>query len=375
MPFLCVYLQSIKKQSNSSTNYDVIVFERDISEEQKKRLIDFICRKNISLRFVNPESLLQRYNLKTPPHYSLECYFRLVAPIMLKNYKKVLFTDIDLVFEKDPMILYKTDLLDYPLGACKDYMWGAMLELHNERKWADYASEVLKLEKPYEYFNTGVMLLNIGAWNNKEYSTKLLDMVSKYTYRILEQDALNSFFQTNVLYLDTAWNYPIAHKKNLDLVALMPESEKTLYLKDSTSPYIVHYAGAYKPWLYPEAEKAYIWWEHARNTPFYSEILSLFIDSRSTEALSKNEAISRLRASFENKHFPDINKRFAACDHRSYLLYVMEHRWRFRLIGFQLRLLIFLASKNAKPLYRAKYNAIKKHLIDSRKLKKHWESL
>ena len=46
---------------------------------------------------------------------------------------------------------------------------------------------------------------------------------------------------------------------------------ESIYEKDKTN--IIHYPGLEKPWFYPEMQHADIWWEYARRTPFYEEIL------------------------------------------------------------------------------------------------------
>ena len=168
VPYLSVYLQSIKEHASINYNYDVVVFERGISDDRKEQLQKFTECGNIVLRFVNPLSLIENCNLSFPAHYNLECYFRLVSPLILKEYKKILFTDVDLIFQQDPMILYKKDIKNYPLAACKDLMWGAMLNHKDARDWISYALNTLNLEKPYEYFNTGVMLLNVNILNQKK---------------------------------------------------------------------------------------------------------------------------------------------------------------------------------------------------------------
>lgn len=311
VPFLAVYLQSIRANASPEHNYDILVFERDISPAYKRRLADFAEAPNISLRFVNPEHIIRRFDLKFPAHYSLECYFRLASPLLLKHYKKIIYTDADLVFRTDPAALYAVDVSGYPLAACKDLMWGMMLNMKSSRNWLKYAEQTLKLEKPYEYFNTGVMLLNVEEFNRCDYSYRVLKMAAETQYRILEQDALNAFFQTGIKYLDSAWNFPTLHRQFATSWEFMPMRSALQYEADAQAPRIIHWAGGFKPWQYPDEDKAYLWWEYARQTPFYEEILQRMADAR-CRLLRRNESseLSQLREEFRKIHFPNINKRF-----------------------------------------------------------------
>ena len=184
VPYLSVCLQSLKEHTSLYSNYDIIIFERNITEKNKNLLIKQMKEKNISLRFVNPECLLSEYHLKFPDCYSLECYFRLVAPLVLRKYKKIIFTDVDLIFQKDITNLYNIDIENYPLGAAQDYIWSIFINTPY-LDWKEYCDNVLQLKEPLKYFNTGVMLINIEEFNKNEYSKQLLSLVSQTYFKIL----------------------------------------------------------------------------------------------------------------------------------------------------------------------------------------------
>ena len=272
VPYLSVCLQSLLETAKPENNYDFIIFEHTITEENKIKLKKQIERNNISLRFVNPIDLLKTYKLSYSGCYSIECYFRLVAPIILSSYNKIIFTDVDLVFLTDVAELFNTNISNFPLAACQDFMWGAFLNLP-QADWKKYATDTLKLKNKYDYFNTGVMILNIKEFNKNDYSRKILKKVSETQYRILEQDGLNAFFQNKIKYLDTAWNFPIANIVYKTFLNFMPYTSLKKYKKDKQHPNIIHYAGGRKPWACFNEDMAEIWWNYARKTPFYEEIL------------------------------------------------------------------------------------------------------
>ena len=274
VPYLSTCLESLKSVADKNQNYDIIIFERSITEKNKQILKKQIERENISLRFVNPMNILTNYDLQFPKHYNLECYFRLTSPLILKNFGKVLFTDVDLLFLKDPSIIYNEDITNYPLAACQDLIMNAFVNNTSDSlNWAKYLRETLELVDIYKYFNTGVMLINIKYFNENNLSRKILELVAKNQYRILEQDGLNAFFKTNIKYIDTAWNFPVANIYYEAILCLMPQYCLSKYEKDAADPNIMHFAGRPKPWYAPEENRAHVWWSYARKTPFYEEIL------------------------------------------------------------------------------------------------------
>ena len=296
VPYLSVCLESIKRVAKPENNYDIIIFERSISDKNKQVLQNQMECDNISLRFINPMEIIKNYDLKFPPFYNLECYFRLACPLILRNFEKVIFTDVDLLYFKDPMDLYRQDVKGFPLAACQDFIMGALINNSEDpMAWLNYTKEVLKLENPYMYFNTGVMLINIPYFNQNNLSFKLLDLVSKNEYRILEQDGLNSYCKTNIKYIDTAWNFPVANEYYLSILELMPFKFIEKYNKDKKQPYIMHYAGIAKPWNELNENMVENWWICARYSPFYEKIISKCL------ALQEEKLHNKMQVIKENK--------------------------------------------------------------------------
>ena len=278
VPYLSACLQSLKEHATENHDYDIVIFERSITDLNKEILKKQIEQSNISLRFINPTNLLRTYNLKFYSYYNLECYFRLTAPLIFKNYKKIIFTDVDLLFNEDPAKLYGIDIGNYALGAVQDYIWGIFMN-NPKWDWKEYAIDTLELSELYKYFNTGVMILNVEEFNKNNYSQKILELVSKTQFRILEQDGLNKFFKTNIKYIDSAWNYPTLNSVYASMMEYMPYNFIEKYKKDKNAPKIIHFAGGEKPWVFLENEFVDAWWAYARKSPFYELILKRMMES------------------------------------------------------------------------------------------------
>jgi len=271
VPYLATTLQSIIDSSNKIHNYDFVIFTKDMSDKNKALLEKYFASENISLRFITIKNDFDQLALSTPGHVSRETYFKLVAPVYLKNYKKCLFLDADVIVKEDLYNLYQTDVGGYPLAAVASCVYAGILNSHQDIM--DYTQNILKLEKPYKYFQGGILLINIEEFNKNAYSQKLLDKASSYEYKCADQCLLNSFFKDNIKYIDNAWNFETCQKCFSETNPNMPLEIKEKYNQARKAPKIVHYAGHEKPWIFPEEEMADIWWAYARKTPFYEVIL------------------------------------------------------------------------------------------------------
>ncbi len=272
VPYLSVWLASVLEHISESEKYDILIFEHTITAMAKEKLLRFAKRENVSVRFVNPMGLLQKYNLYVHEHFSLECYFRITAPRLLSKYNKILFTDLDLVFMSDPAYLFKSNLQGKVLGAALEVMWSAFLNNPATKEDIEnYSRNSLSLKNVYQYFNTGVLLVDVQKFNKTCSLTELLQLAQEGRFRFLEQDLLNKIFQNQFHILPLEWN--VLARANFEW-AMPYISNKYLiqYLDARKGGKVIHFAGGIKPWWFVEIDFADVWWSYARKTPYYEEI-------------------------------------------------------------------------------------------------------
>lgn len=265
VPALAAALVSLAQNASAEHNYDLIVFERAITAENKRILKQLVERKNISLRFVNPAPVLQNYCLPVSGHFALECFFRIVSPLVLKRYERLVFTDCDLIFKSDVWDLYHTPLEGRLLAAAIEQVWPAHLRMP-ESGFMDYALHTLQLKNPYQYYNTGVLVLDLKRFRQTNACRKLLEMADGKSLRLLEQDVLNMYFDGQFCSLPGEWNCVDEGRFSAFSGYFTPEErEESASLRARAK--ILHYAGAVKPWR--EETEAAEWWAYAKRTPFY----------------------------------------------------------------------------------------------------------
>ena len=275
VPYLSVYLLAIKEKSSPNHNYDIVILENSISETNKEILKNLIeTDKNFSLRFYNPSELFDLDNLEVTHLYLCkESYFRLAAPVIFKNYKRLIFTDVDLIFNKDPYELYTMDMNNKLLLSAIEPIWSQYINLDmsiHDVNIKDYAKNQLKLKNIRTYYNTGVMLLDIEKLNQYNATDKFIEKTrTEQIYLYQDQCIINEVLQDEIGVLPFEWNMEILHQ---DVIKDVDEDiKKYINIKE---PNVIHFLGRGKPWLVPERPYSEKWWYYARKSPYYEIIIN-----------------------------------------------------------------------------------------------------
>lgn len=296
VPYLSVCLQSIKEHASDDKNYDLIVFSKEITERNKQQLKVQIEQSNIKLRFVNPSYLFENKNLYIAcKYFKEECYYRIAAPIVIKGYDKILFTDIDLVYNKDAAEIFNcTENMIEPLAAVKDPIMAAYVNsnINNTRV---YIENTLNIGKSYLYVNTGVLVFNTKQYIEQDLFEKILNICLEKQFLFQEQDAINSILGEKIFHLPLKCNYTPMNSMwaNDNVEYYMPLNILNEYKNAEKNAIIVHYAGGItKPWEHPEEKQSFLWWEYARRTPYYEEILYHQMRSQTIDTSCISDAIN-----------------------------------------------------------------------------------
>lgn len=275
VPYLATTLASVIMHASSKNNYDVLILTHDIQPENKKMLAQMIEGKdNFCIRYVDPAPLLSGYDLFTRGHFSIETYYRLVLPKLLIHYSKILYLDSDLVTETDVAELFKEQVTGYFLAAARDADTAGLYNGFEPDK-KEYTDHVLKLKKPYDYFQAGVILFNLDEFRKQYTTEQILEFAEKEDWQLLDQDILNKLCEGNVKYVDMSWNVMVDfdHVRVSKIIRMSPQWLYHMYMEARKKPKIIHYAGPQKPWLYPEMDMGSVFWKYAKNTPYYEIML------------------------------------------------------------------------------------------------------
>lgn len=276
VPYVATVLSSILTNSSAKYNYDILLMNKDINPHEQKKLKSIIEDKsNFSLRFINVSRFEESFkSLFLRGHFTIETWFRLLLPEILPDYDKVLYLDSDLVVNADIAELYNTNIDKYLLAACHD---ADTAGLYNgfEPKKKNYMDNILKIAKPYDYFQAGVILFNLAEFRKQLKTDETLKFAASYEWELLDQDVLNYLAQDKVKFVDMAWNvmYDWNYIRIKKIVSCAPKYLQDEYMTAHANPKIIHYAGPDKPWNNPLADYAEAFWKYAKDSGYYEAII------------------------------------------------------------------------------------------------------
>lgn len=281
-----IVLRTLAKSLHVEANVYVISREkinRDWVEEIKKEL-----PINIGVKIIEAGELisdLSAEHLYLPTTSLLKFYL----PQILCDIDKVLYLDGDLLIRDSIESLYSIDLEDNYLAAVKD-----MLVCDDKQHLLDIGVT--------DYYNSGVMLLNLRQMREDSLTKKLLDAKRNDTINMfMDQDAFNTVTFNRTKYLDVKYNY-IAE---MDSIHSEEEIRAFYNVKDQINPVIIHLAGLYKPWTRIESNYYEEWFSNLKNAEEmswcfkrYDKYYQKKIEELATDF---NNKIEELTTDFNNK--------------------------------------------------------------------------
>ena len=291
VPYVSTLIGSLAEHANKDRIYDINIFHRNITPRNQSLLInEFKNINNISIRFCDMSHRVEEYgNLATMLHITVETYFRLFIQDIMKDYKKVLYLDGDMIVKHDVADLYDQNVRGYILGAVRDIDMAGVYnsnlvkaEDNIDPKRKEYIDNVIGLTNPYDYFQAGVLLLNLDMMRKSFTVKDAIKLASEREWTYLDQDILNYLAKGKVKYLDQKWNvlYDWEFVRIKNVISKAPVEMFDLYMESRKDPSIIHYGGTVKPWSRPDCDFGEEYWAIARKSVFYETIIGRMAEWR-----------------------------------------------------------------------------------------------
>ena len=261
MPFFAVALQSLLENSSKNYNYEIKVLytklpddnPSSISEKNQKMIKDRYESENVSVEFVDIKPYLEQLQdkLYTRDYYSNATYYRLLIPDLYPNYDKAIYLDSDMAILGDISVLFNMNLEDNLVAAVPDGV------IQQTPAFQEYVEKVVGVSDYNHYFNAGMLLMNLDELRKCNFQEKFIYLLSTIKFAVAQdQDYLNRICKGRVKILDFSWNK-------------MPGG----FEEDRENLNIVHYNLSYKPWHFDNIMYQDYFWEYAKKTDYYEEIL------------------------------------------------------------------------------------------------------
>jgi lipopolysaccharide biosynthesis glycosyltransferase len=267
----CVLIASIVANA-AVPDADIVVYGMGLSGSDRDRLCESSGAMADRLSILDLDFAAQRLkrlpvSLTVP---SVVAYARMLVPEALPHRaSRLLYLDSDIVVIDSLRPLFEMSLDGAVLAALPDPL----------APWVDlsFRSGVLKLPKPEFYFNSGVLLIDVDAWEQAEVTEKAFEFCDqlKPGTRLLypDQDVLNSVLAARWLPLDRRWNYFLI-EEGMSLQR---------FLSDAA---IVHFASGKKPWIDGSTHPArQIYLDYRKRTPFADKPLMSPVNHRLNQFL------------------------------------------------------------------------------------------
>lgn len=284
-PFCGVAIASIIENVKNEHNYDILVIEQNISEENKRLFLLLTGgHPNISIRFINIASISKNFSIEIHGYFSIESVFKLLlVSDIFREYQKFIACDSDLIFDHDIYELFQVELGDNLIGAVDDVIMKSNVsrnviientKVTHQYTSAQYITEYLGISDSNTYFNTGVILINLNLFRKTITYDEIINRLQNKPYWFIEQDFLNEFCYPKIYPLNMKWN-AVHGRGALELTktSISPKSAKE-YENALNGYYVMHYAGSRKPWKYTDVDFSDRFFKYARSTPWYETILT-----------------------------------------------------------------------------------------------------
>ena len=261
VPYLSVVLQSLTEHAGSGNNYDIVIIENGVEPYNQKLLTETYAGGNVSIRFYNVSDVYEKYKEMFYSHgyYTPTVYFRFFIPEIFAHYEKVLYLDSDLICLRDIADLYRVDIGGNLLGAVRDVEYARIYNENCEIKGyrvKDYCDDILKLKDYTHYFNSGVLLMNVDVFRERNLVRAVLDYAVTHRDRLTcpDQDALNGALCELTVPLHPRWNWHDGLTRRI----LKNDPREQFWrgvtprqaVEAALEPGILHYQGVHKPWRY-----------------------------------------------------------------------------------------------------------------------------
>lgn len=255
MPCLAVALESLIENASRNYYYSIKVLYTSVNEENKRKINKY-KRDNVSIEFVDLNYYIEKVKdkLYTRDYYTKTTYFRLFIANLYPQYTKAIYLDSDITVLGDISELYNVDIGDNLIAAAPDDV------IQTTKVFQEYAEKVVGVSDYRNYFNAGILLMNLDEFRKFDFQDKFLYLLETIKFTVAQdQDYLNRLCKGKVKIIDKGW----------DRMPIATDDYPIEKIK------IIHYNLADKPWRYDNIRYEEFFWKYAKRTEYYDYICQL----------------------------------------------------------------------------------------------------
>ena len=275
-----VCISSLMMSAREDTFYDIIVLHS--GEPPKITNVDRIKATFPNLR-IQYRSVGDAFNNAFEIRgITTAAYYRLLAPRLIPEYDKAIYSDVDVIFRMDLSTTFSTDLEDCLIGAVP-------AEGINESTNGKRHLKELKLN-PDNYVCSGFLLMDLKKLRENNFVDNCVKQAAN-SYKYQDQDIINIVCQNRIRLLPTVLSMGVSDFFRIEIEKKYGTQETDIQKLRHKSN--IHYNGQ-KPWkgLCPNFD---IWWEFYRKSPVYNSETYFRFFYNQLEILDKLPLLKRVK--------------------------------------------------------------------------------
>ena len=279
-----VCITSLLENANQDTFYDIFILHHpscQFEETLLPKIPDAYPNCRITFRKVENE-FKGAYETRGIPETA---YYRLLAPELIPEYDKIIYSDVDVIFREDMGRYYDLDLGDHYFAGVDN---GVRLRPDMQR----YVSS-LGLNPDDGYFYSGNLIINATQQRKDQMGLRFRE-AAKTDYYDQDMAIINLVCHGRILALGPSFClsnnlYNLIVNQRDQMVHYYGEDE----IKHALTSGIVHYNGA-KPWKKASMNMD-IWWFYYRKSIFFNEKHCYDFWENETFLLERTSFVKRLK--------------------------------------------------------------------------------
>ncbi|MCI7535928.1 glycosyltransferase family 8 protein [Candidatus Avelusimicrobium faecicola] len=277
VPYTYISILSLLENKKVGESYHIYILHSGLSAANRQYL-NLLQQDSVSISLIDMTGTLKQF----PPdlfrvnlHFTAETYYRFFLPELFPQLDKVLYIDSDTLICKDIGTLFTVELGNAYLAVTRDLEIVRVAHCDLCPVQRHYFQKILNLANLDDYFQAGVMVVNLVQWRKENLTAKLLACLRKVkTPLYVDQDILNSICQGNVKFIPQNWDYTW-HLPFVDYhyTRHLPEPYLSQYLAAHKEPYIIHFTGEkMKPENLPSEPESRLFWRYAAQSPYFEQL-------------------------------------------------------------------------------------------------------
>lgn len=275
--FCALTLKSILDSSTKDDYFIVYILFDSLSDSNKQLIKQVECFR-MKISFIDVSNYVNDNIMREKGYVKKNTYFRIIAPGLVKNRNKIIYIDSDMIVNHNLAELYNIELGECVIGAVKN--WSTYSELQ-------YVTDNLKVSND-TYFNAGILLINVQRYNDLAIERKAFTLLSNEEFKYFDQDVLNIVAKDYVKIINSKWNVVWHPITNLNIFENFDDEMKYKWSCCSQDPFIIHYTSSIKPWNSYGLPLSEYFWDTAKNSLFFKDLIGIFFDSMEEVLINSN---------------------------------------------------------------------------------------